>query len=302
MKILLLGKNGQIGRELRHALPSLGEVVSLGREDIDLRDQDALRTSLSSHRPDIIVNAAGYTAVDLAESHQQEAALLNTQAVTTLAHYAQDSGTLLVHYSTDYVFDGASTRAYKETDAPAPQNVYGATKLAGENAIMACMCNALIFRCSWVYAAHGQNFPNTILRIARARDQLNVVADQIGAPTSAALVADVTLRAIKAHHRSLLASGIYHLSASGATSWHAYAQYLVAGAAARGIPLRLTPDGIRPITSADYNAAARRPHNSRLNSAKLANALGLQLADWTHGVDEVLDQLSERAHHGGDQP
>ena len=153
-----------------------------------------------------------------------------------------------------------------------------------------------------VYAAHGQNFPNTILRIARERDQLNVVADQIGAPTSATLIADVTVRAIKAHHRSLLASGIYHLSASGATSWYAYAQHLVAGAAARGIPLRLTPDGIRPITSADYNAAARRPHNSRLNSAKIANALSLQLADWTHGVEQVLDQLSERAHHGGDQP
>ncbi|MNX61348.1 dTDP-4-dehydrorhamnose reductase [compost metagenome] len=300
MKILLLGKNGQIGRELRHALPALGEVVPLGRADIDLRDQDALRTTLSLHQPDVIVNAAGYTAVDLAESHREEAALLNTQAVTTLAHYAQDSGTLLVHYSTDYVFDGASATAYKETDAPAPQNVYGATKLAGEDAIRASLCDALILRCSWVYAAHGHNFPNTILRIARARDQLDVVADQIGAPTSAALIADVTLRAIQAHHRSLLASGIYHLSASGATSWYAYAQYLVAGAAARGVPLRLTPDGIRPITSADYNAAARRPHNSRLDSTRLATALGLQLADWTHGVEQILDQLSERAHPGGD--
>ncbi|WAI84386.1 MULTISPECIES: dTDP-4-dehydrorhamnose reductase [Achromobacter] len=302
MKILLLGKNGQIGRELRHALPALGEVVSLGREDIDLRDQDALRITLSSHQPDVIVNAAGYTAVDLAESHQNEAALLNTQAVTTLAHYAQDSGTLLVHYSTDYVFDGASTAAYTEADAPAPKNVYGATKLAGEAAIRAALCDALILRCSWVYAADGQNFPRTILRLARTRDQLDVVVDQVGAPTSAALIADVTLRAITARQRSLLASGIYHLSASGVTSWYAYARYLVAGAAARRIPLRLTPDGIRPITSADYNAAARRPHNSRLDSTLLATALGLQLADWTHGVEQILDQLSERAHHGGDLP
>lgn len=302
MKILLLGKTGQIGQELRHTLPALGELVSLGRKEVDVRDQSALCKALSAHHPDIIVNAAGYTSVDLAESHREDAAQVNTQAVATLAHYSKEAGALLVHYCTDYVFDGANAAAYTENAPPSPQNVYGATKLAGEYAIRDSQCEALILRCSWVYAAHGHNFPNTILRLARTRDRLDVVADQTGAPTSAALIADITIRAIDSHRRKSLTSGVYHLAAGGTTTWHAYAQYLVAGAAARGMPLRLTPDGVHPITSEDYSAAAVRPRNSRLDTTRLATALGVQFADWTYGVDSLLDQLSERLKRGEDSP
>lgn len=296
MKILLLGKAGQIGQALQHTLPTLGELVPLGRKDADLRDQDALRSALLSHRPDVIVNAAGYTDVDLAESQPDAAAQINTQAVATLARHASDTGALLVHYSTDYVFDGGKPAPYTEADLPAPLNVYGATKLAGEAAIIASACNALILRCSWVYAAHGQNFPKTILRLARERERLDVVADQVGAPTSAALIAAVTRQAISAHRQQLLDNGIYHLAASGATNWCAYARYLVTAAEARDIPLRLTPEGIHPILSEAYGAAARRPHNSRLDTTRLADALGLKFADWKHGVDELVNQLAARNH------
>jgi dTDP-4-dehydrorhamnose reductase len=294
VKILLLGKAGQVGQELRHALPPLGQLVALGRGDSDLRDQDALLRTVAAHRPDIIINAAAYTAVDQAETDQNAAAQINTQAVATLAAYAKDARALLVHYSTDYVFDGNKSQPYTETDAPHPLNVYGATKLAGESAILASGCDALVFRCSWAYAPHGKNFPATILRLARTRNRLDVVADQIGAPTPAALIADVTARAIVRHRQHPLPGGIYHLAASGATSWHALARYVVAGAAARGAALALTPDRIRPIASKDYPAAAKRPHNSRLDTTRLSDALGLRLPSWTEGMDRFLDQLSAR--------
>ncbi|MGE8638666.1 MAG: dTDP-4-dehydrorhamnose reductase [Achromobacter sp.] len=294
MKILLLGKAGQIGQELRHALPALGELASLGRDDADLRDQDALLRTLAAHSPDVIVNAAAYTAVDQAETDQDVAAQVNTQAVATLAAYAKDASALLVHYSTDYVFDGESDQPYTETDTPRPLNVYGATKLAGESAVLESGCDALVLRCSWVYAPHGQNFPATILRLAQTRDHLDVVADQTGTPTSAALIAGVTAQAIARHRQQPLPGDIYHLAASGATNWHAFAQYLVAGAAARGAVLALTPDRIRAIASKDYPAAAKRPHNSRLDTTRLSAALALRLPSWTEGVDRFLDQLSAR--------
>ncbi|KAG1087634.1 hypothetical protein G6F40_013681 [Rhizopus arrhizus] len=199
VKILLLGKAGQIGQELRHALPALGEVVPLGHGDVDLRDQDALLRALAAHRPDVIVNAAAYTAVDQAETDREAADQVNAQAVTALAQYAKDASALLVHYSTDYVFDGDSDQPYTETDTPRPLNVYGATKLGGESAVLESGCDALVFRCSWVYAPHGRNFPTSILRLARTRDRLDVVADQIGAPTSASLIADVTAQAVARH-------------------------------------------------------------------------------------------------------
>lgn len=294
MKILLLGKAGQIGGELQRALPALGELAALGRSDADLRDPDAVRRALAAHRPDVIVNAAAYTAVDHAETDQEAAAQVNAQAVSVLARYAKDAGVLLVHYSTDYVFDGDSGRPYKETDAPRPLNVYGATKLAGESAILESGCDALVFRCSWVYAPLGRNFPAAILRLARTREALDVVADQTGAPTSAALIADVTAQAIARHRRQPLAGGIYHLAASGATSWHAFARYLVAGATARGAALALTPGHIRAIASKDYPAAAKRPHNSSLDTTRLSAALALRLPPWTAGADQFLDQLSAR--------
>lgn len=294
MKILLLGKAGQIGQELRHALPALGEVVPLGHGDVDLRDQDALLRALAAHRPDVIVNAAAYTAVDQAETDREAAGQVNAQAVAALAQYAKDASALLVHYSTDYVFDGDSDQPYTETDTPRPLNVYGATKLAGESAVLESGCDALVFRCSWVYAPHGRNFPTSILRLARTRDHLDVVADQIGAPTSASLIADVTAQAVARHRQQRLPAGIYHLAAGGATSWHAFARYLVSGAAARGAALALTPDRIRAIASKDYPAAAKRPHNSRLDTTRLSAALALPLPPWTQGADRFLDQLSAR--------
>ncbi len=293
MKILLLGKNGQVGRELRRALAPLGELVAPGRDAADLRDQDGLRAVLSACRPDAIVNAAAYTAVDRAETDGAAASQVNALAVSTLARHARATNALLVHYSTDYVFDGTAAQPYAETDIPNPRNVYGATKLAGEQAIRDAGCDALVFRTSWVYSAHGRNFLKAILRLAQARPGLDVVADQHGAPTSAGLVADTTALAVRRHIEGRLAAGTYHLAAAGSTNWHGYAQYIVAGAAARGAALALAPERIRAIAARDYPAAAQRPLNSRLDTALLSRALDLRLPDWTAHVDRVLDQLIE---------
>lgn len=301
MKILLLGKTGQIGQELQRTLPALGELLPLGRADADLADQDCLRHALVMHRPDVIVNAAGHTGVDAAESQRDLCAQINTDAVDTLARYAQATGALLVQYSTDYVFDGAKPSPYTESDAPNPRNVYGLTKLGGEAAILASGCDALILRCSWVYATHGRNFPNTVLRLARTRDTLDVVADQAGAPTSAARIASITAKAIQARREQGLPGGLYHLAASGSTTWHAYARYLVAGAAARGMPLRLSPERIRAVPSNEYPAAALRPHNSRMDSSRLATALKIHMPDWSLDVDTLLDELSQRDPCAGEK-
>jgi dTDP-4-dehydrorhamnose reductase len=291
VKILLLGKNGQVGRELCRALLPLGEVVALGRGDADLRDQDALLTILTLHRPDVIVNAAACTAVDQAESDPDTARQVNALAVAALARHARTAGALLVHYSTDYVFDGMQERPYTETDAPNPLNVYGRSKLEGERAIQASGCDALIFRTSWVYSAHGGNFLTTVLRLARERESLDVVADQHGAPTSAALIADLTALAIQRRRTGQLPAGTYHLAAAGSTSWHGYAKYIVAGAAARGAALTLTPERIRAVATRDYPAAAQRPLNSVLDTAALSRALQRQMPPWTEQVDRSLDQL-----------
>lgn len=291
MKILLLGKNGQVGRELCRSLLPLGEVVALGRDGADLRDQDSLLAVLSSCRPDVIVNAAAYTAVDAAETDCDAAAQVNTVAVALLARHAQAMRALLVHFSTDYVFDGTQQRAYLETDSPNPLNVYGSTKLAGEQAIVAAGCDALVFRIGWVYSTHGRNFLKTMLRLALEREDLDVVCDQRGTPTSAELVADVTALALRQHQAGLLPAGTYHLAASGSTDWHAYAKYIVAGAAARGAKLALPPQRIRAIAAQDYPAAARRPCNATLDTAKLSRALELRMPSWTEHVDRALDQL-----------
>lgn len=302
MKILLLGKTGQIGRQLQRFLPVLGDLVPLSRKQADLSDAHALGLALSIHQPDVIVNAAAYTAVDRAQLEPEAAASINTDAVAQLARYAKESDALLVHYGTDYIFDGTKPTPYCEADIPNPLNVYGATKLAGDAAVLDSGCDALILRCSWVYAAHGQNFPSTLLRLAATRDNLDVVADQVGAPTSAALIADTTVRAIAARTRRELPGGIYHLAASGSTSWHAYARYLVAGATERGVPLRLTPENIHPVSSDRYGAAAKRPRNSRLDTTRLETALNVHFDHWTCGVDDLLDELSKRGRRGGDNP
>lgn len=291
MKILLLGKDGQVGRELCRALLPLGEVVALGRGHVDLRDQDALLAALALHRPDVIVNAAAFTAVDQAESDPDTARQVNALAVAALARHARAAGALLVHYSTDYVFDGTQERPYTETDAPNPLNVYGRSKLEGERAILASGCDALIFRTSWIYSAHGGNFLKTVLRLARERDSLDVVADQHGAPTSAALIADLTALAIQRRRADQLPAGTYHLAAAGSTSWHGYAQYIVAGAAARGAALTLTPERIRAVATRDYPPAAQRPLNAVLDTAALSRALQWQMPPWTEQVDRALEQL-----------
>lgn len=303
MKILLTGRDGQVGFELQRSLAPLGEIVAVGRKDVDLADPGALRDVVRAARPDILVNAAAYTAVDKAESEPDLAAAINGQAPGVLGEEAKRLGALVVHYSTDYVFDGTRTGAYAEDDVPNPLSVYGRTKLDGERALAASGAGHLIFRTSWVYGAHGANFVKTILRLAGERDQLRVVADQFGAPTSAALIADVTAQVLGAmRSRSAgpmvgssghadFPSGLYHLTAGGRTTWHEFASAIIARAAASGRSLKLGWADIQPITTADYPVAARRPANSSLDTARLRDAFSLVLPDWRHGLDHVLTHL-----------
>jgi len=297
MKILLLGKDGQVGRELQRALAPLGQVHVAGREEADLEQFDALRTLVRRSAPDILVNAAAYTAVDRAESEPERAMRINAGAVAVLAQEMQQRNGWLVHYSTDYVFDGAKPAAYVESDTPAPRSVYGRTKLAGEQAIAASGCRHLIFRTSWVYSLRGGNFPKTMLRLARERTELRVVSDQVGAPTGADLIADVTALALHGLQRDAVlagrAGGTYHLTSSGSTSWHGYAQSVIGWAATDGAVLRTTPDRVLATTSAEYASAAPRPANSRLDTAKLCLSFGLAMPPWEAGVRRMLAQLGE---------
>lgn len=292
MKILLIGKNGQVGQELQRTLLPLGEVAALGRESLELGDLAALKQVLAAQAPAVIVNASAYTAVDRAESDEALATAVNAGAVAAMAAYAREHGALLVHYSTDYVFDGTKEAPYREDDATAPQSAYGRSKRAGEEAILASGCQALVFRTSWVFSSHGGNFIKTMLRLAGERDSLSVVADQFGAPTSAELIADVTALAIAAHRRGALAGGIYHLTAAGATSWHGLASYAIERAIAHGASLKVDPSQIKPIPTEAYPVPAKRPRNSRLDTSKLCGALGLQMPDWKVHVDRLIDQLS----------
>lgn len=292
MRILLLGKDGQLGRELQRTLLSFGEVVALGRIDADLSNPESLRTMLEQKAPDMIVNAAAYTAVDMAESDAAAAVRVNAEAVAVLADYAKRKDILLVHYSTDYVFDGSKLGAYVETDMPAPQSVYGRSKLAGEEAIRGSSCHALVFRTSWVHSSHGGNFIKTILRLAKERESLNVVDDQFGAPTSAELIADVTALAIMAYRLGKLPCGLYHLVSSGATTWHGLACRIVERAQGNGVAIKLQSNRIKPISSEEYPTPAKRPKNSRLDSNALASALKIDLPDWTIHVDRTIDQLT----------
>ncbi|HEY0588893.1 MAG TPA: dTDP-4-dehydrorhamnose reductase [Pseudoduganella sp.] len=292
MKILLIGKNGQVGHELQRTLLPLGELVALGRDGLDLNDLAMVKQVLESQAADVIVNASAYTAVDRAESDEAGALAVNAAAVGLMAEYASAHNALLVHYSTDYVFDGEKTAPYVEGDVTAPQSAYGRSKRAGEEAILASGCKALVFRTSWVFSAHGGNFIKTMLRLAGERDSLNVVADQFGAPTSAELIADVTALALAAYRRGALADGIYHLTAAGATTWHGLASYAIERARARGAVLKVDPAQITPIPTEAYPVPAKRPKNSRLDTSKLSTALDLQLPDWKAHVDRLIEQLS----------
>ena len=296
MKILLLGKNGQVGWQLQRALAPLGEIVALERKDAggDLADPQGLAAAVRAAKPQVIVNAAAYTAVDKAESEPQLARLINTEAPAALAREAAASGALLVHYSTDYVFDGSGSAPWQESDATGPLNVYGATKLAGEQAIAASGCAHLTFRTSWVYAAHGDNFIKTMLRLAATRERLTVIDDQKGAPTGAELIADVTAHAISQTLQQPAKAGLYHLTAAGEASWFDYAQYVLALARqARPQGVKTAAGGVQPIASSQYPAAARRPLNLRLDTRRLQAAFGLQMPPWQQGVTRVLREILE---------
>jgi len=293
MRILVTGKNGQVGFELQRALASLGEVVAVDRRQCDLASADILRSFVREVKPDVIVNAGAYTAVDRAESDKDLAIGVNATAPAILGEEADRLGAFVVHYSTDYVFDGAKEGRYTEDDQPNPKNVYGVSKLAGERALRAKCQRHIILRTSWVVGAHGSNFARTILRLAAERDVLNVVSDQIGSPTSASLLADVTALLVRDASRApdQFAYGLYHLAANGNTNWHQYACHIIDRARAAGQPMKVAPDAIRAIRSDQYPTPAQRPQNSCLDTSRLRQAFGLHLPDWTSGVDHILEQM-----------
>jgi len=292
LKIVLLGKDGQVGWELQRALAPLGDVVALGRSDGDLREGDAVAAKVRAVAPQWIVNAAAYTAVDRAESESEIAQLVNATAVGALARAAHAANAWLVHFSSDYVFDGSGEKPWREDDPTAPLGAYGRSKLAGEELVRASGCRHLILRTSWVFAARGTNFVRTMLRLARERDALRVVADQVGAPTGAELIADVTAHAIRRAGSEPQLAGTYHLAAAGEASWNAVARRAIARARERGAPVRVADVAIEAIASAAYPQAARRPLNSRLDTTKLRNAFALTLPPWQAGVDRAVDELT----------
>lgn len=294
MKILLLGKNGQVGWELQRSLAPLGELIALDRHAVDglcgdLSDLDTLRATIRMLKPDVIVNAAAYTAVDKAESEVELADRVNGHASQVMADEAAFLDAWLIHYSTDYVFSGEGSTPWRETDAVAPVNHYGASKLAGEQAITRSGCKHLIFRTSWVYGSRGNNFAKTMLRLAKDRETLSVIADQVGAPTGADLIADVTAIAIREVLRRPELAGVYHLAASGEVSWHGYASHVIAFARDNGEQLAVT--AINPIDTTAYPTPARRPLNSRLNTRKLRDNFSLHLPDWQSGVARMLREV-----------
>ncbi len=294
MKILLTGKNGQLGFELQRALAPVGQVVAVGRQECDLADGEALRQLIRSIKPDLIVNPAAYTAVDRAESEPDLAAAINTTVPGILGEEAERLGAWVIHYSTDYVFDGTSQDAYRESDAPHPQSVYGSTKRAGEVALQQRCARHLILRTSWVVGAYGNNFAKTMLRLAGERDSLNVVADQHGAPTSAALLADVTAQLVGRVRREGVAEfpfGLYHLTAGGVTTWYDYACFVIEQAQQAGRTLKTLPQDIRPITTAEYPLPARRPANSQLDTTLFRTTFDLELPHWQHGLQHILQQI-----------
>jgi dTDP-4-dehydrorhamnose reductase len=291
LKILLLGCGGQVGWELQRSLAPLGEVIACDFDTAlkaDFAQPESLRALVEQVRPDVIVNAAAHTAVDKAESEPDVARALNATAPGVLAREAAARGALLVHYSTDYVFDGSGEQPRDESAATAPLSVYGRTKLEGEQLIAASGCTHLILRTSWVYAARGGNFAKTMLKLAAEREVLNVIDDQIGAPTGADLLADVTAQAIPRLLAQAKLSGLYHCVAAGETSWHGYAQYVIEHARNAGTAIMVAPDAVRPIATSAYPTPARRPLNSRLATDKLRAAFGLTLPPWQAGVRRML--------------
>ncbi len=298
MKILLFGKGGQVGWELQRSLAPLGDLVALDADSQnlcgDFTNPEGLAQTVRAVAPDIIVNAAAHTAVDQAESEPELARTINALAPGVLAQEAKRSGAWLIHYATDYVFDGSGDKPWLETDPTGPLSVYGKTKLEGEEAIRATGCQHLIFRTSWVYAARGGNFAKTMLRLAQERDLLSVINDQIGAPTGADLVADISAHAIRTALRNPDVGGLYHLVAGGETSWHGYASFVIDFARQAGIEIKVTPEAIQPVPTSAFPLPAPRPKNSRLDTQKLKNTFGLNLPHWQSGVARMLTEILEK--------
>ena len=296
VRILLLGSRGQVGWELQRALAPLGELTALDRRgtgpwQADLSQPERLAPMLDALAPQLIVNAAAHTAVDRAESEPGLAHAINAAAPGELARWAAAHDATLVHYSSDYVFDGSGHTARSEDAPTGPLSVYGRSKLAGEEAIRASGCRHLILRTSWVYAARGGNFARTMLRLAAERDELKVIADQVGEPTGSELLADVTAHALRALAVDPTLAGTYHCAAAGETSWHGYACHVIEWARAHGHPVKVAPDAIRAIPTADYPTAAARPLNSRLDTSRLQRAFGLRMPPWQQGVERMLAEV-----------
>ena len=298
MKILLFGKGGQVGWELQRSLAPLGDLVALDADSQnlcgDFTNPEGLAQTVRAVAPDIIVNAAAHTAVDQAESEPELARTINALAPGVLAQEAKRSGAWLIHYATDYVFDGSGDKPWLETDPTGPLSVYGKTKLEGEEAIRATGCQHLIFRTSWVYAARGGNFAKTMLRLAQERDFLSVINDQIGAPTGADLLADISAHAIRTALRNPDVGGLYHLVAGGETSWHGYASFVIDFARQAGIEIKVTPEAIQPVPTSAFPLPAPRPKNLRLDTQKLKNIFGLNLPHWQKGVARMLTEILEK--------
>jgi len=298
MKLLLLGKNGQVGWELQRALAPLGEVVGLDFDSLpvaaDFSRPESLRALVREVRPDIIVNAAAHTAVDKAESEPDLARALNASAPGVLAEEAAAGGAWLLHYSTDYIFDGSGRQPRSEDAPTGPLSVYGRTKLEGEQAIRASGCKHLILRTSWVYGARGGNFAKTMLKLAAERDKLSVIDDQIGAPTGADLLADLSAHMLRAALQAPALAGTYHAVAAGETSWHGYARYVIEWARGHGVPIKVAPDAVLPVPTTAYPTPAKRPLNSRLSTDKLRSAFGLVLPAWQSGVERLLTEIHGR--------
>ena len=311
MIILLFGAHGQVGSELQRSLALLGRIKACDQEEVPFQDVDGLRALIREVGPGLIVNAAAYTAVDRAEAEPELAYRVNTQAVAVLADEARRLDVGLVHYSTDYVFDGASTLPYLENAPKRPLNIYGKSKLEGEKAIIESGCKHLLFRTSWIYSEHGTNFAKTMIRLAREREELAVVDDQVGAPTSSGLIADVTASVLKRIDNGGTTlpgveeskvgffswdeiTGTYHLAAKGRTSWHGFAVYLLAELKRQGVSLRVDPESVKPISTEEYPVLAKRPASSCLNTDKLVGRFGIELPDWQTGIQRLVERLIER--------
>lgn len=295
---MLFGKNGQVGWELQRSLAPLGELVVLDSDSTELcgdfTKPEGIAATVRAVAPDVIVNAAAHTAVDKAESEPDLVRTINATAPSVLAQEANRLGSLLVHYSTDYVFDGSGDKPWRESDATAPLNMYGVTKLEGEQLIQEAGCKHLIFRTSWVYGARGSNFAKTMLRLATERDSLSVIDDQVGAPTGADLLADVTVHAIRSVQQKPDLVGLYHLVAGGETSWHGYASFVIEYARSTGQLLKVTSEAIKAVATSEFKTAAKRPLNSRLECDKIEKAFDLHMPNWRVGVGRMLTEILEK--------